>query len=235
MNFRIPKPFVFLAPLAAAVVALNGCGGHFSGPSGPQGITLASSSSLLDPGQSATITASVTDFSGRSLPNATVTWDAPDPALVTLTPTGAMAQVVAGDQGGTVTVTARSGDQSAQIQITVKGATISFAKDIQPIFTQTCALPFCHGGPADEAGEGMVLEAGVSYGNIVNVPAVEVEDGSVMRIAPGKPDQSYLLAKLKGTYFDLGGFGSQMPLTGSLSEADLDKITKWVENGAPNN
>ena len=46
-------------------------------------------------------------------------------------------------------------------------ATISFSRDIQPIFDRSCALPACH--VPGTLGGNLDLTAGKAYGNIVNV------------------------------------------------------------------
>jgi hypothetical protein len=50
-------------------------------------------------------------------------------------------------------------------------------------------------------------------------------------IVPGQPDQSFLIAILKGP---ADGF-ARMPLSGPtfISAADLEFITKWIQDGAP--
>ena len=64
-------------------------------------------------------------------------------------------------------------------------ATVSFSQNIQPIFNVSCATSSaCHVGPT--AGEGLQLTPGVSYGAIVNVPAVEMP--KLLLVKPGDPD-----------------------------------------------
>lgn len=185
--------------------------------------------------------AAITDFSGRDLPKEAVQWESSDPQVASVTPadpTGQTARITAGEKGGPVTITARAGDRSATLSLTVKGPTappVSFAQDIQPIFTRSCALPDCHGDPEEFAAEGLVLTPGRSYENSVGVPAAQVRAGNVLRIEPGQPDRSYLLAKIRGTHRQLGGVGARMPLDGSLPEEDMQKIARWIEAGAPNN
>jgi hypothetical protein len=52
-----------------------------------------------------------------------------------------------------------------------------------------------------------------------------------MRVLPGAPDQSYLVDKLLG--IDLC-FGSKMPKTGGVADADIATISNWICEGAPN-
>jgi CHRD domain len=107
-------------------------------------------------------------------------------------------------------------------------AEVSFAKEIQPIFTASCS---CHSGRF--ASEGMNLAAGQAIANIVNVPSSEAR--GVDRIEPGDPQKSYLLHKLLGTQRTVGGSGSRMPLGGSpLSDDQINKIRQWITQGAKN-
>jgi hypothetical protein len=107
---------------------------------------------------------------------------------------------------------------------------VSFASDVQPIFTASCAtLSFCHTGSSPQ--EGMNLSAGMAYAAIVGVPSMEVP--ALDRVAPGDPANSYLVRKINGGPSILG---SQMPLGGPfLSSAEIAVITNWVEQGAANN
>lgn len=113
------------------------------------------------------------------------------------------------------------------------GSGISFAEDIQPIFTNSCAFAGgCHAGGSPALG--MNLSAGQAYQNIVSVPADQLS--SMNRIEPGEPDNSYLIHKIQGTQSSVGGTGQRMPLTGCcLSQTQIDLIRAWVNAGAENN
>ena len=77
---------------------------------------------------------------------------------------------------------------------------------------------------------GLDLSAGNALGNIVNVPSRQ--NGSLDRIEPGDPDNSYLIRKLKGT----GITGSRMPLGASALSADVIALFEtWVREGARDN
>jgi hypothetical protein len=107
---------------------------------------------------------------------------------------------------------------------------VSFASDVQPIFTAHCATAlFCHTGSSP--AQGMNLSAGMAYAAIVGVASMEMS--SLDRVAPGDPANSYLVRKING---GPGIVGSQMPLGGPfLSAADIATITNWVQQGAANN
>ena len=84
----------------------------------------------------------------------------------------------------------------------------------------------------------MSLIPGQEYAAIVNVESTEAP--GVMRVAPGDPANSYLLAKLKGTQNDLGGGGARMPtgealLPSPLPDAQIATIEQWIKDGAKNN
>ena len=109
------------------------------------------------------------------------------------------------------------------------GQAFTFAQVQTQIFTPTCAKAGCHSAAA--ASGGLVLEAGRSYGEIVNRPAVG--NASLDLIEPGNPERSYLIKKLRG---DPDITGGRMPLDnpGSLTQEQLDGIAGWVLAGALN-
>ncbi|HXO22555.1 MAG TPA: hypothetical protein VOA87_21750 [Thermoanaerobaculia bacterium] len=110
------------------------------------------------------------------------------------------------------------------------GPAFTFARIQAEIFTPNCAKSGCHSGAT--AQQGMVLEAGVSYGQIVGRRSQE--NPSLNRVQPGSPEQSYLLKKVRG---DGDITGSRMPQDGPpfLSQAQIDGIAGWIQAGAPNN
>jgi hypothetical protein len=109
---------------------------------------------------------------------------------------------------------------------------VSFSTDVQPIFSGSCATAtFCHKGASP--AKGLNLESGQAYANTVNVAATEL--GSMSRVKPGDLANSYLIHKINGTQGNVAGSGSQMPLGGSLTTSEIQTITKWVQDGAPQN
>lgn len=93
----------------------------------------------------------------------------------------------------------------------------------EKVFTPICTA--CHIGAA--APEGLRLEAGMSYGMLVNVDSNEVP--TLKRVAPGDPDNSYIIHKLEGT----NAVGERMPLGGPyLSPATIAAIRQWITDGA---
>ncbi|AMK25303.1 hypothetical protein K426_21979 [Sphingobium sp. TKS] len=101
----------------------------------------------------------------------------------------------------------------------------SFNQEIQPIFDGNCVA--CH--QAQGASGNLNLEIGTAYGAIV---AVKSGESPLSYIAPGKPEQSYLIRKVEGTHVQAGGSGERMPLTGPLDAPSIAKLRDWVKAGA---
>ena len=111
---------------------------------------------------------------------------------------------------------------------------VSFANDVQPIFTQYCATAGCHSGA--NPPDGLNLEAGMSYGMIVSVASVQL--ASMNRIEPSDAANSYLVHKMDGTQASVGGAGTGMPppqAGGILSQMLRDIVRVWAEEGALDN
>lgn len=100
--------------------------------------------------------------------------------------------------------------------------------EVQAIFTRSCAIPDCHrGGLEDGPPEGLDLSEGKSYGNLVGVKAGEID---LLRVAPGKPDVSYLYRKITpGAEIAW----HRMPLDRpELPAAERQLIRDWIAAGA---
>ena len=93
------------------------------------------------------------------------------------------------------------------------------------VFTPRCATSGCHSGGG--APQGLSLDAGSSFANLVEVASNEVP--SLFRVAPGDPDASYLIRKLQGE----AAVGARMPLIGPpLPQSTIDVIREWISSGA---
>lgn len=104
---------------------------------------------------------------------------------------------------------------------------VSFSSDVQPILTTNCTNSACH--DATDPQEGMNLEAGSAYDNIVDVNSSQ--NPSLKRVDPGNPDDSYLIQKLEGT-----APGFRMPRDQPpLSDAQIQLIRDWIAQGALDN
>ena len=93
------------------------------------------------------------------------------------------------------------------------------------VLTPTCAVSGCHTGAG--APQGLRLDDANSYGLLVDQPSSQVP--ATLRVAPGDPDNSYLIRKLEGT----ASVGAQMPLNGApLEQSTIDIIRQWITDGA---
>jgi hypothetical protein len=111
------------------------------------------------------------------------------------------------------------------------GPADSHAEDMQPIWTGRCVI-YCHSAGIEPAAADLSLATGAAYENIVNQPSVQLT--TMMLIAPGDPDQSYLWQKLIGNHLNVGGEGEPMPLnTPMLDQDTLDRVEAWILAGAP--
>lgn len=94
------------------------------------------------------------------------------------------------------------------------------------IFSPICAQ--CHIGV--DAPEGLRLDSEQnSYDSLVNQPSSQ--QPSVLRVAPGEPDQSYIVHKIEGRS---GIDGGRMPLGMTpLSDTRIAQVRDWISRGAP--
>jgi hypothetical protein len=115
------------------------------------------------------------------------------------------------------------GDESAQGPPPLAPTLASIQTNV---FSVNCALSGCHTG--NTPAQGLRLDPGESYRNIVNVPSQY--GGMLVRVIPGDPDESFLIQKLEGTQM----FGDRMPANGPpyLPLATIDVIREWIQNGA---
>lgn len=101
----------------------------------------------------------------------------------------------------------------------VPAATISFAAQVQPIFTANCTVG-CHSPGGISAF--MDLTAGNAYASLVQA--------TPPRVVAGSSSNSVLYGRISGTIVP------QMPLgTAPLSAADQTRIKDWIDQGATDN
>ncbi len=95
------------------------------------------------------------------------------------------------------------------------------------VFNVSCARSGCHLG--SNPPEGLNLEEGNSYSNIVDIPSRQQPGKD--RIEPFSPQDSYLWLKVTG---DPSISGSRMPRGGYplLNQEQLGVLEAWINNGA---
>jgi hypothetical protein len=109
-------------------------------------------------------------------------------------------------------------------------ATVTLTQLQTTIFTPICSG--CHTGGGSSLPASMNLSnAAATFAAIVGVASTE--QPSVMRIAAGNPDASYLVHKIEGAA-DITG--SRMPLGGApLDPTLIANVRTWISEGAQNN
>jgi hypothetical protein len=109
-----------------------------------------------------------------------------------------------------------------------------FQEQVAPIFGTALTLgsragkcTFCH-YPGSSTGLDILAVFDADKGLV----GAESLFSDKLRVKPGEPDESFLLEKLQP---DPSG-GSQMPLQyARLSEAEVETLRTWIDQGAPNN
>lgn len=103
---------------------------------------------------------------------------------------------------------------------------VSFAADIVPLLKSRCVM--CHLPGAEQAG--LALHPKGGYANLIGVKSTQ---SPLVRVAPGKPDDSYLYRKLTGTQAQVGGSGERMPFgDATLTAEEIERVRRWIEGGA---
>ena len=117
------------------------------------------------------------------------------------------------------------GDFVATFTIATPSSGATLANIQSTVFTPNCATSGCHTGTSPP--QGLRLDDGFSFGNLVGVASNEVP--SLLRVAPNDPDNSYLVQKIEGT----AAVGSRMPLgSAALDQGLIDDIRQWIQDGA---
>jgi mono/diheme cytochrome c family protein len=98
------------------------------------------------------------------------------------------------------------------------GAADDVPADVQAVFKKHCVR--CHTGAAPPRGLLLIRE---KAGAVVGAPSAERPD--LLLVAPGKPEASYLLMKVRG---DEGIQGKRMPIGEILSDEELKVLEAWV-------
>lgn len=100
------------------------------------------------------------------------------------------------------------------------------------VFDVSCSSDSCHSTIGQTGG--LILEAGYSYESLMNAPPANpaAYEHGWMRVMPGDPDRSFLLAKLTNNL--AAGEGASMPWNAAPLDADtIAVIRAWILAGAP--
>jgi len=192
----------------------------------------ASDSPTPPPTATATLSPTVTATPTQTpLPSATPTG--------TLHPTATATQTLPPTFTPTVTPTASATATPSSTPTATTIPTPTFSVDatlpqIQAtIFTMTCLGISCHN--ATDAGGGLVLDSAHAFADLVGVVPqnAAAQAAGMLRVDPGKPENSFLITKLTlPTAFDVL-FQSRMPLGGTpLTATQIEQIRAWILRGA---
>ena len=116
------------------------------------------------------------------------------------------------------------------VEFEVQGLQPSLASIQNNVFTPTCSVSGCHTGPTGPTlPTGMDLgSADASFSSLINIASLQVP--TILRVAVGDADNSYLIHKLEGT----ATVGDRMPKGGPfLDQATIDVFRLWIDSGAP--
>jgi hypothetical protein len=115
---------------------------------------------------------------------------------------------------------------------------VSFASNVQPIFNRSCALAAaCHLGAA--AAGALDLSVGESHEELVD--EASSQQPALRLVAPGRPDDSYLVRKIEGGPAIAGALMPQgcpgTPQQGAqcLTPDDIEAIRTWITECATEN
>lgn len=183
----------------------------------PNGVITAPAANVsITAGQAVSFTGTVSDPNGDTV---TVLWSFGDGSTSTLLAPGNHTFATAGTY--TVTLTATDSQGLADPTPATRTVTVT-AGGTAPTLTQlqtTVFTPLCIGCHGQNGDAGMNLTAGNAYANLVNVPATT---RSGLRVVPGSPGTSALVAQLAGGHR-------------SVSAANQSLISAWITAGALNN
>jgi hypothetical protein len=105
----------------------------------------------------------------------------------------------------------------------------TFAADVQPILTASCALALCHAGAMPKAG--LDLTVGSAHVALTTGSSVNCMSTPAL-VLPGNPSDSYVIRKMLGSELCFGG---RMPPAMALPQDSIKAISDWICGGAQDN
>ncbi|MBI4820665.1 MAG: hypothetical protein HY791_30655 [Deltaproteobacteria bacterium] len=115
--------------------------------------------------------------------------------------------------------------------LTACGARATSARIDDEVFRVSCTFSSCHQPPSSRGDLDLTSPA---YDRIVGVASTERPEK--VRVAPGSPDQSYLLDKLLGRDLPAGPADepwTSMPPESPLDDERIELVRDWISDGAP--
>ena len=101
----------------------------------------------------------------------------------------------------------------------------AFSSISEKIFVKKCSLYTCHSSAFYDKSGNLDLSGKNTYINLINIPSSTFPE--IIRILPGKPDESLLMQRLEGKII------ISVPLERNcVTKKEIETIRKWIENGA---
>ena len=198
VGFR--QPGLALLTMGLAAIVLIGC-------------AAAPASQPAAPESQPTAAAPAPTQAPTTAPAASATLAPTAPPAATL-PATMPPTIAAATAAATATQPAPAATAAATATQPARPATVSYAKDVAPIFEQRCVK--CHGGEIVEEGFDMKTYAAVMKGS---------NNGPVVK--PGNAKDSELVILIVD--------GKMPKCAARLPDAEIARISDWVKAGAPNN
>jgi hypothetical protein len=127
----------------------------------------------------------------------------------------------------TFSVSVTDGQSAPVVRTITVPVSVPHYTDVQTVWN-TVPCTGCHG----TSGQ-LNLGATVSYGQLVNIPAVSTACSTLKRVAPNDPDNSELVRKIEGT-----SCGTRMPRNNTTyfdqNPGLKIRIRSWILAGAAN-
>ncbi len=100
---------------------------------------------------------------------------------------------------------------------------VTTAQITDDIFSKSCAFSSCHSSAAS-ASAGLQLHDEDAVSNMIDRPATQAPQ--TMLVAPGDPENSYLVQKMRG--FQLAEGTDSMPPGTTLCEGKIQMVEDWI-------
>ncbi|MDP3772754.1 MAG: Ig-like domain-containing protein [Gemmatimonadales bacterium] len=164
------------------------------------------------------------DSGGTAIAPTSFTWTTSNSRIASISPASGTTTTATVAGEGTATITGTASGKAAQTTLVMQLPPVSFATDVQSIFTTSCAKSLCHDAATAEGGLNLTASA---YSRIVNQPP----SASQPYIKPNDPANSMIILRTEGT------ISPRMPEDGPpfLTSAQMALIRTWITRGAPNN
>lgn len=153
--------------------------------------------------------------------------ESPLPREPLIRPHRPVSRLARGVATSAVLVAAACGDDGPSAPAPPPDPTATLARVSREVFVPSCATAGCHAG--SNPALSLSLEPGSAWAGLVGVPSAE---SRLLRVAPGDPNASFLVTKIRADG-ELAG-APMPPDPPRLSASQVRLVIDWVRRGAPN-